>query len=337
MIKATLQDIAKKTGLSVSTVSRILRGESKTNPDNVELTIKVAQEINYPINTRVLNGKYNYKKRLQVALITHFYPDEFYSTFFCGFDEASLDLHVTLSLFSFDPKKRNLSDFITQLSYNSIDAAILFLPLFQDEDYEELLSTAPKDFTMISVAPLFNPILDTVTFDSYRGGYIVAKHFYDRNYKDVGVITGPINKNEALLRKNGFIDFLNQKDDIKQVWSYEGDYSFDSGKKAFESYSALKNKPRAIFASNDYMALGFLEQAATNGVKVPEDVAIAGFDDLPICNFVHPTITSVHTNYKVLAKKALNILIEKMASENSSIHSGILSVIPVSLSVRNST
>ncbi len=337
MVKATLHDIAEKTGLSVSTVSRILRGESKTSPDNIELTIKVAQEINYPINTRVLNGKYNYKKKIQVALITHFYPDEFYSTFFCGFNEASSDFHVTLSLFSFDPQKNNLSDFITQLSYNSIDAAILFLPLFQEEDYEELLKSAPKDFTMISVAPLFNPILDTVTFDSYRGGYIVAKHFYDRNYKDVGVITGPINKNEALLRKNGFLDFLNQKEDINQIWRFEGDYSFDSGKKAFESYYALKKKPRAIFASNDYTALGFLEQAAMYGVKVPDDVAIAGYDDLPICKFVHPAITSVHTDYQMLANKTLNILTEKMTTKNSSSHSGILSVIPVTLSERNSS
>lgn len=304
MIKATLHDIAEKTGLSVSTVSRILRGESKTSPENVELTIKVAQEINYPINTRLLNGKYNYRKRIQVALITNFYPDEFYSTFFCGFNEASLDFNVTISLYSFDPQKNNLSDFITQLSYNSIDAAILFLPLFQDKDYEELLRSAPKDFTILSVAPLFNPILDTVTFDSYRGGYIVAKHFYDRTYRDVGIITGPMNKNEALLRKNGFLDFINQKDDMNQIWKFVGDYSFESGKKAFESYNSLRKKPRAIFSSNDYMALGFLEQAAMNGLKVPDDVAVAGYDDLPICNYLHPAITSVHTDYEVLAKNA---------------------------------
>ncbi len=335
MIKATLHDIAEKTGLSVSTVSRILRGESKTSAENVKLTIKVAQEINYPINTRVLNGKYSYKKKTQIALITSFYPDEFYSNFYHGFNEAGIEFNTNLSLHSINPEEFDLAEFITELSYNSIDAAILFLPTFQEIDYESLLEKIPQDFAIISAAPLFNPVLDTITFDSYRGGYIVAKHFYDRKYFDVGIITGPNNKNEALLRKNGFLDFINQKKDLNLVWQFEGDYSLDSGKMAFEAYSKLKDKPRAIFTSNDYMCLGFLEQASKHGVKVPDEIAVVGYDDLPICNYIYPAVTSVHTNYKMLAQKTFSVLIEKMESSDS--HSGILSVIPVSLSVRNSS
>ncbi|MEQ9307817.1 MAG: LacI family DNA-binding transcriptional regulator [Balneolaceae bacterium] len=335
MIKATLHDIAEKTGLSVSTVSRILRGESKSSSKNVALTIKTAQEINYPVNTRLLNGKYSYKNKIRVALITSFYPEEFYSTFFYGFNLASTDLNINLSLHVFDPQQASLSEFITELSYNSIESAILFLPTLQEPDYQNLILNIPSDFTLVSVAPLFNPVLDTVTFDSYRGGYIVAQHFYEKGYKEVGLITGPINKNESLLRKNGYLDFVSQKSDMKLVWQFEGDYGSSSGALAFDAYQKLKDKPRAIFSSNDYMCLGFLEQATEAKVNVPEDVAIAGYDDLPICSFIHPTITSVHTDYEMLAKKAFGILSDKMMDYSR--HSGILSVIPVSLSVRNST
>lgn len=335
MIKATLQDIANNTGLSISTVSRILRGESKTSSQNVALTIKTAQEINYPINSRILNSKYSYKKKIQVALITSFYPDEFYSTFFYEFNVAASDLNINLSLHVFNPDRGSLAEFVTELSYNSIDSAILFLPTLQEKDYEKVIEEGPKDFTLVSVAPLFNPILDTITFDSYRGGFIVAQHFFEKGYSDVGIITGPINKNESLLRKNGFLDCINQKDDLTLTWQFEGDYSLNSGKHAFEAYIKLQNKPRAIFSSNDYMCLGFLEQAAKNGVKVPEDVAIAGYDDLPICNYVHPAITSIHTDYKILAKKTFGILKENM--ETTSTYNGVLSVIPVSLSERKTT
>ena len=334
-MKATLKDISEKTGLSISTVSRILRGESKTSSKNVELTIKAAQEINYPLNARVLNGKYNYKKKLQVALVTSFYPDEFYSTFFHGFNAATKDLNITLSLYVFDPSEERLSEFITELIHNSIDAAVLFLPTLQEQDYRDLLSSVPTDFTLISVAPLFNPVLDTITFDSYRGGYIVAKHFFEKNYLDVGIITGPANKNESLLRKNGFTDFINQKPDMKLSWTFEGDYTFEAGKKAYEEYARLPKKPRAIFASNDYMCLGFLEQATKDGLRIPSNIALSGYDDLPICNYVHPSITSVHTDYELLGEKTFNILKEKMESAGS--HSGILSIIPVTLSVRSST
>ncbi|GAB5410786.1 MAG: substrate-binding domain-containing protein [Balneolaceae bacterium] len=335
MIKATLHDIAGITGLSVSTVSRILRGESKTSSENVALTIKAAQEINYPINTRLLNAKYSYKKKVRVALITSFYPDEFYSTFFHGFNLASSDLKISLSLHIFNPEYSNLSDFITELSYNSIEAAILFIPTLQESDYQNLVKSTPEDFPLVSVAPLFNPILDTVTFDSYRGGYIIAQHFYEKGYRDVGLITGPINKNESLLRKNGYIDFINKNKDMNLVWQYEGDYSIRSGSSAFKAYTILKKKPRAVFSSNDYMCLGFLKQATKTNVDVPKEVAIAGYDDLPICDLAHPAITSVHTDYEMLAKKSLNILIDKMQTNSS--HKGILSIIPVTLSIRNSS
>ncbi|MFV1883498.1 MAG: LacI family DNA-binding transcriptional regulator [Balneola sp.] len=335
MVKATLQDIADKTGLSVSTVSRILRGESKSSSSNVELTIKTAQEINYPVNSRILHNKYSYKKLIQVALITEIYPDEFYSAFFHGFHLAASKSNVHLSLHAYDPKKENLADFITSLSHNSIDAAILFLPSLQERDYKNLIDQIPEDFCAISVAPLFNPVLDTITFDSYRGGYIVAKHFHEKGYRKMGLITGPNNRNESLLRKNGFLDYINQYDDIELSWHYDGDYNLDSGRKAFEDFVGSRTRPRAIFASNDYMCMGFIEQAAKHGIKIPEDIAIAGFDDLPICSYVHPSITSVHIDFELLAVKAFSILDEKI--ETSSPHSGTLSVIPVSLSIRNTT
>ncbi|MAL16223.1 MAG: hypothetical protein CL670_11410 [Balneola sp.] len=334
-MKTTLKDIADQTGLSISTVSRILRGDSKTSSDNVEQTIRTAQELNYPINSRLLNQQYDYKSTLQVALISSFYPDEFYSTFFYGLNNAAQSENISLSFYIFDSDKNNLPEFIKNLSNNSIDAAILFLPALQEKDYKEVIKKVPKSFSLISMAPLFNPILDTITFDSYRGGYLVAKHFYERDYKDVGIITGPHNKNEALLRKNGFTDFIGQKDDINLTWQFEGDYTFESGRDAFETYSKLENKPRAIFASNDYMCLGFLEHATKNGLDIPNDIAIAGYDDLPICEYVHPSITSVHTDYNILGNKTFNLLKEKINAPYD--HSGILSIIPVSLSVRHSS
>jgi len=187
----------------------------------------------------------------------------------------------------------------------------------------------------MSMAPLFNPILDTITFDSYRGGYIIAQHFYERDYKTLGIITGPPNKNEALLRKNGFKDFINQKSDASVIWQFEGDYTFESGKNAFEAYIELEDKPRAIFTSNDYMCLGFLEHASKYGIEIPGDVALAGFDDLPICEYVNPKMTSIHTDYNILGEKTFSLLKQKI--RNPQEHSGILSIIPVSLSVRNSS
>ena len=83
------------------------------------------------------------------------------------------------------------------------------------------------------------------------------------------------------------------------------------------------------------MAIGFMKMASKNGLEIPKDIAIAGFDDLPICTHVHPSLTSIRSDYQALGKKALKVLQEKTSS--SDIHSGVQSIIPVTISIREST
>lgn len=334
-MKTTLTDIAEKTQLSISTVSRILRGDSKSSSENVERTIRIAQELNYPLNARLLNQKYDIKSKLQIALVSSFYPQEFYSSFYYGMNNAAKAENITMPLYISNQEDDNLLELINSLINNALDGAMLFIPTLKENEYKEILSNVPQNFPIISLAPAFNPIIDTITFDSYRGGHLVASHLYERGYRKFGIITGPYNKNEALFRKNGFTDFLNQKEDADLVWQIEGDYSFQFGKKAYKIYADLDNKPQAVFASNDYMGLGFSEQATKYGLKIPQDVAVAGFDDLPVCEYIHPPMTSVHTDFDIMGKKTFKLLNDKI--NNPQNQSGIQSVVPVSLSIRDST
>lgn len=334
-MKATLQDIADKTGLSVSTVSRVLRGESKTANDRVEQVISAAQELNYQFDTRLLNNAYSFKRKIHVAVVTNFFREEFYASLFKGLSEAAYSMNTYMSLFDIDKMEDGIPDFLSYLSKNSVDAVILFVTTLEGHQYLQPVERLPKDFIVVSVAPSFNPVLDTVTFDSYRGGYIVAQHFDDKRFTDVGLITGPMNKYEALLRKNGFSDYVNHKSDMELVWSYTGDYSLESGKRAYVSYKTSARKPRAIFGSNDYMCVGFIQEALKDGVRIPEDLAIAGFDDIKISSYINPSLTSVHTDYKELGIAALELINDKLRRGDH--HKGTVSLIPVNLEVREST
>src|SRR5699024_7641641 len=111
------------------------------------------------------------------------------------------------------------------------------------------------DFPLISCSNLNNPVLDTVTFDAYRGAMLVADHFIERGYQTVGFIEGPVNKPEARFRKSGFLDVINHDDNVNLIWSHPGDYSLESGIEAFENFAELGQKPRAVFAANDASAL----------------------------------------------------------------------------------
>lgn len=334
-MKTTLQDISDKTGLSVSTISRVLRGEAKLGSENVNLVIKTAQELNYQVNNRLLNTTYNYKKKLQVALLTNFSEQEFYSTLFKGVAEAASSLDVHLCLYDVTNNEESLEDFVQFLIKHSIDAIVLFITDLSEKSYKNLVNKTPEDFTIVSIAPVFHRIIDTVTFDSYMGGYMVAKHFEDRGYQEVGIIVGPTDRHEALLRKSGFVDYVTHNSKMKLVWSFNGDYTPSSGMEALQDYLTSDTKPRAIFASNDYMGMGFIKSAAEENISIPDDVAIVGFDDLTLCNYLHPTLSSIHTNYTELGKAAITMIQEKVQKREG--QKGLFNLVPVSLTVRNSS
>lgn len=334
-MKTTLQDIANKTGLSISTVSRVLRGEAKMDSENVELVIQTAHELNYQVNLRLLNSTYKLKKKLRLALITNFNQEEFYSSLFKGIANAASIENAYLALYDVTDLKGGLTDFLLFLSKHSIDGAIIFITDLSEKEYLKINSKLPRDFAVVSIAPVFHRVIDTVTFDSYMGGYLVGKHFEDKGYSDLGVIIGPTERHEALLRKSGFVDYVTHNSDMNLVWTFNGNYTPDSGIQAFNSYLKTEKKPRAVFCSNDYMAMGFMKGAAKAHVRIPEDLAIVGYDDLMVCRYLHPTLSSVHTDYEELGLAAINMINEKVASGEG--QKGAFNLIPVSLTERQSS
>lgn len=333
--KVTLKDIAKDTGLSISTVSRALSQTGKISKENERKIFESAYRLNYPLTN--IHTPIELRVSINIALVTWHYTGEFYASLFEGFDRSTEGTKATMNLTSVSHTSSPIPYIISELINKHYDAAVIFLPDFKEADYLQLLEFVPENFPLLSIAPIANPVMDTVTFDNYRGGYVVAKHFEERGYKNLGIIQGPVQQSEAMLRKNGFVDYIQASDSLELTWMYNGDYSFEKGKEAYQDFKELANKPDAIFCSNDSMTLGFMHSAIRDGVHIPEDVAVAGFDDLPTCKLYTPTITSVHTPYTLLGKKSLELIFNRLEERTDKQHTGYTSLIPVSLSVRESS
>jgi len=333
-MKITLKDIAEDTGLSISTVSRALARKGKISSKNEKKVFESAHRLNYPLNN--IATPVNLRDNIFVALVTRFHPGEFFASFYEGFDLASKETNFHFGLFNVVKKKKSDIDFIASLHQNHFDAAVIFLPTFSETEYQKLIDTIGDDFPMISAAPLPTPVMDTVAFDNYRGGYLVAKHFHERGYQKIGIIQGPVTKIEAQLRKNGLTDYC-ETHGLDVVWDYGTIYDLQEGQAAYEHFRNAPEKPEAIFASNDALGVGFMQQAILDGLKIPDDIAIASYDDLPVCSYHNPTITSVHTDYETLAKNILEMLVERLQSEKPTPHTGFTKLVPVSLKIRESS
>lgn len=333
-MKVTLQDIANATGYSISTVSRVLSGSNKISGTARTDIIAAAQRLKYPLNR--IRAADKVQSDLNVALITDFHEGEFYASYFHGFAKSARTLNLRLSLLSLDNPRKEVKEYIGQVSDQYYDGAILFLPELTREDYDSLVSDLPDQFPIISNALIESPVIPTITFDGYGAGHIAAEHFAKQGYATVGIVKGPVHKAETRFRYMGFKDYCQaQRGKTNLTWEYLGDFSFQSGVDAFADWKKQANRPRAVFLSNDLMATGFMEAARVDNLRIPQDVAILGYDDLPMCRHSHPEISSICTDFTALGLTTLRTLKSKILHPEEPV--GVQSLIPVSLNARASS
>ncbi len=326
-MRITLKHIADDTGLSIATVSRALSRKERTHSPNEKQILESAKKLGYPIfNNSIIPDK------PLIALVIKLFEGEFYAHLLNGFYHAAryskskIDLHVIKD-------DVNLVDEIVQLSKNH-SGICLFLPSMTNDDYLKIKEGVGQ-YPIISLLPSKNPKIDTVCFDSYRGGYMMAKHFQEQGFKKFGYISGPTNRADALFRKNGFLDHIHEHDGLELVWTYEGDFSTNSGRKAFTAFKETGLKDVAIFGGNDYASFGFMKAAMNDGYKIPNDYIIGGFDNVSFCENSYPELTSIATDYQELGKKSIKT-IETIITENAD-SVGQISMIPVKIIMRNSS
>lgn len=333
-MKITLKDIAEDTGYSISTVSRVLSGSKKISSRARHKIIESARRLNYP---HFNNSKAHHAPGLLnvFLVVTGFHTGEFYASFFHGINRAAEKCNVQLSLISLNKPFEEVCNTVKELSGQNFDGLILFAPEFDRSDYQKIKSVIPEDFPIVSNGLIETPVFSTVSFDGYSGGYLVAEHFCRKSYHRCGIIRGPLSKAEARYRANGFNDYIAQTPEMEMVWQYHGDFTFESGTRAFNSFSDLQNKPEAIFACNDSMCHAFMEAALQRGYSFPDDIAIVGYDDLPICTRHRPKISSIHTDYDKLGKVTMGRLREIASKPEQD--RGVLSLVPVTLKSRESS
>ena len=327
-MRVTLKHIADDTGLSIATVSRALSRENRNHSTSEEAIYSSARKLGYPLFTKAGENH-----QLSIALVMKLFEGEFYASLINGFYEASENSDSKIVFSNVAKQNDNLVDDIINLSKKH-SGICLFLPSMTNKDYIKIKEGVGQ-YPIISLLPSKNPKIDTVCFDSYRGGYMLAKHFEEQGYKKFGYISGPSKRADALFRKNGFLDHIHENDNLELAWSYEGDFRTSSGKVAFDDFKKKGIKDIAIFGGNDYSCFGFMKAALESGYKIPDDFIIAGYDNLSFCEIFTPELTSIATDFHELGKKSIRI-IENMVTDNSDSY-GNISMIPVRIKIRNST
>ena len=323
-MKIKLEDIAIRSGYSVATVSRVLSGKAKGRSQSVYDVIHTARDLGYKIS---LNQYSNIDIPIEMALVTQHDAEEFYSCLYESFDRIASKMNIQISIHS----AKHSSNLVEQIHLVSKfhDGIILMAPTLVSEDYEKILNKV-RPFPIISIAPVDGNILPTITFDSYEGGRLAGETLINAGFKKFGIITGPMIKWEANLRKNGFNDAL-RKSGFEIDWEFQGDYSFASGETAFKDIRQNGMRGLGIFSSNDQMALGFLHTALENGMAIPGDFGMVGYDNMPYSKVFYPKLSTIGTDLDLLAEASLESLRSKIRDNNEKKTNSTTTLLPVEM------
>jgi DNA-binding LacI/PurR family transcriptional regulator len=311
-VSTTITEIAQKAGVSIATVSRAFNPNGCIHPETRRKILRIAEECHYKPNpsARSLSSK----RTDTIGVILPELVDEFFSEIIRGIDEeAYKSQHYVLVASSHS--QRNVLETVLEFMFSGrVDGVVLMVPQLQNEIIE-LISRSKRPAVLINAPQHINQLV-SFNINNYQGAFSVVEHLINHGYQKLGVILGPEGNCDSDERFRGFGDALKQYNlPLDSRYVIRGDFTTRSGYYSFIRLMSQNKKPDAIFATNDMMALGIYEAAKNSRIKIPQDVAIAGFDDIFSSRLLQPRLTTVHVPISELGSSAVSYLFKMISGK----------------------
>lgn len=308
--KLTLEDIARLSGVSRSTVSRVINQHDNVSPEARQRVLEVVEETGYHPHpaARSLASRRTSIIGLVIPRRVHtFFTDPYFPRLTEGIAQACNQNRYMLSLFLFytDEDERNLFPYISRPGL--VDGLIIQSTHAADEIFDQLTrSNVPS---IIIGRPMQEYDISYVDVDNVSGAFTAVRHLVHLGRRRIGHIMGPLDTTVGLDRYEGYQKGLSESRlPFDQQLCAEGDLSESSGYYCAQRLIPLK--PDALFVASDIMAVGALRAIREAGLRVPQDIAIVGFDDLPPATRSDPKLTTIRQPIRRLGKELVSNLLD---------------------------
>lgn len=330
----TLKDIAQQLGISISTVSRALRGMPEVNAETREAVMKLSQEVDYEPNmlaTSLLKRQSN--------LIGVVVPnmDYFFSTAVKGMDEAALEAGYTVVVCQSNESYGREVANVQRLLQSHVDGFIVSLSS-ETQNTDHFKRIVNKNIPLVFFDRDCSDI-DTpkVLLDNYEGAYQAVKHLLDRGYRRIAYLGGRKNLSISNTREQGYRDAITQfgltvDDSINIHGDFDRNFAYQT---VLDLLNDTQNRPDAFFAVSDRLAIGAFQAIKDLGLRMPHDVGLIGFNDEPIMSLLSPSVSSVSQPVFEMGKMAARLFIEQLNSDSN--NSNRVEVFNPKLSIRESS
>ena len=306
----TIRDVAKRAGVAPTTVSRVINNSGYVRTETRERVEAAIAELGYVPNT--LARSLRFKKTNTLALVLPDITNPFWTTVARGVEDAASDRGFNVILCNTDESETEQTKYLTVLLQKQIDGIVL-APACSTAEPVELIQ---KQGVPVVVLDRHVPCaqVDIVRCDSVTGAYRLIRHLLSLGHRRIGILSGPQGVSTAEDRVVGYQQALKEiGQDVDQGLVYYGEFTQASGYEMTQQTLTVTPRPTALFAANNFIAVGSLRALQDAGLRVPDDMTLVSFDDLPPAFVIDPFLTVTAQPAYEMGHRATELLLARLS------------------------
>jgi LacI family transcriptional regulator/LacI family repressor for deo operon, udp, cdd, tsx, nupC, and nupG len=308
---SSLQEVAERAKVSIATVSRVLNKSDKVVPETRATVEQALRELGYRPSRVARRLRMKDGHAHLVGLIIPDIQNPFYAEIARGVEDAAYAREYALLLCNSDESLEKERFYLGVMQSESVDGVVL--PPFDDTD-QAVVELVKTGMPVVCVdRSLAKTKTDLVEVDNYQGALDAVNHLLNKGHKQIGLIEGRVDVSTSRERRRGYLDALAARNlSPRKELMRAGDFKQESGRILANELLDLRRPPTALFVCNNLMTVGALAAFHQRGLRVPDDVALVGFDDLPWAEALDPPPTVVRQPAYEVGRQAMELLLKRI-------------------------
>lgn len=306
---SSIRDVARIAGVSVATVSRALSMPEKVSADSLEKVHTAIAQVGYKPN--MLARNFRSARSYAVVVLVPDIANPFYSLFIRALEDRAQQKGYAVLLGDTRGTPERELEYIRRVETRLADGIIQLRP-----SSEKNQNNIPPDIPCVNACGCEYTTGPAIRIDNRGAAKTIVDYLVSLGHKRIGVISGLKDNPHAMDRLEGYKDALRGAGiEFDRDLVAEGDFTMWSGLNAAFQFCNMKNRPTAIFSMNDEMAIGAMQTLKSQGIKIPEDMSVTGFDDIAYAKYCDPSLTTISQPAEEMGKMAMDMLLRIIEGE----------------------
>lgn len=311
---ATIKDVAKRAGVSTTTVSHVINKTRFVAEETKESVWAAIKELHYSPSAVARSLKVNHTKSIGLLATSSEAP--YFAEIIEAVESSCYGQGYTLILCNSHNDLNKQQAYLAMLAQKRVDGLLIMCAEYPEPLLEMLEEYRNIPMVIMDWGSPRGDFTDTIIDNAFKGGYLAGRYLIERGHRDIGAIPGQLSRNTGGGRHQGFLTALKEADiEICEQWIVQGDFEPESGYQAMKQILSQKQRPTAVFCGGDIMAMGAICAADELGLRVPQDISVIGYDNVRNSRYFTPALTTIHQPKERLGQMAFSMLLDRITSK----------------------